>query len=242
MNLLFFTASLSVFDSLLAAQQIIIFALLLTTIKPLRNSISYLAGFSGAYFICGLLGFLALDSLRSFISKYFPSTENIPDNLYYQSEILSGLIMLVIGIWYYMKKKNAPPGRSQNFIVSKLKSVNWIVSFFTGMVISLSLFPLSIPYLMTLGKYTSLHMNLPTAGLYIFFYNICYDIPMFIVLAIYLYARYTKDSAPGVQHERIRLLNVRLTAWTLAGVGILSIADAAFYYMFGHGLLRGRLF
>ena len=74
MSTIFYSLSLSLFDSLSTTQQIIIFVLLLTTAKPLRNALSYLAGLSGAYFVCGLAGYLALDELRVFLSKFSPST------------------------------------------------------------------------------------------------------------------------------------------------------------------------
>ena len=83
-----YTISLSLFDSLSTTLQIVIFILLLTMAKPLRNAFSYLAGLGGAYFACGLAGYLALDQLRFFLKRFFPSQADMPNPVYYQSEFL----------------------------------------------------------------------------------------------------------------------------------------------------------
>ena len=167
MNTIPFTLSISLFDSISTTQQIIIFILLLTTIHPIRNSMAYLLGLSGAYFACGAIGYLAIDQLHEFLSKYIPSSENMSNTNYYKIEFISGIAMTLFGIWYYRKKRHAPPTRSQNMIVSKLKSMNPPFAFFIGVFISVSSFPVSIPYIIALGKYATLHLNIPTAMAYI---------------------------------------------------------------------------
>jgi cytochrome c biogenesis protein CcdA len=237
-----FTLSLSLFDSLSTTQQIIIFVLLLTTIRPLRNSLSYLAGLSGAYFACGIGGYLALDQLHLFLDRYFPSTQNIPNSVYYQSELISGIIMVLIGVWYFRKKRHAPPSRSQNLIISKLKSMNGFFAFGLGAFISVSSFPLSIPYIIALGKYATLRLSIHAAIINILLYNIGYALPMIAVLAAYLYVRKRTEDIADTLHEKTRVLNVQLTTWAWAGVGIFSMIDALCYFVLGHALVKGRFF
>jgi cytochrome c biogenesis protein CcdA len=237
-----FTLSLSLFDSLSTTQQIIIFVLLLTTISPLRNSIAYLAGLSAAYFACGVGGYLALDQLQLFLGKYVPSTQNIPNTLYYQSELVSGIVMTLIGVWYFYKKRNAPPGRSQNMMVSKFKTMNGFFAFSMGAFISVSSFPVSIPYIIALGKYTTLHLDISAAIGNILLYNFGYALPMIVVLIGYLYARKRTNDLSDTLHEKTRVLNVQLTTWAWAGVGIFSMIDALCYFILGHALVKGRFF
>jgi cytochrome c biogenesis protein CcdA len=237
-----FTLSLSLFDSLSTTQQIIIFVLLFTTANPLRNSIAYLAGLSGSYFACGVGGYMALDQLQVFISRYFPSTENIPNALYYQSEFISGIIMTLIGGWYYYKKRQAPSSRSQNIIVSKFKSMNSFFAFGIGVFISVTSFPVSIPYIIALGKYTTLHLDVRAAIGNILLYNLGYALPMIAILIAYLYARKRTDDLTDTLHEKTRVLNVQLTTWAWAGVGIFSMIDASCYFIIGHALIKGRFF
>jgi cytochrome c biogenesis protein CcdA len=237
-----FTLSLSLFDSLSTTQQIIIFVLLLTTVNPLRNSIAYLAGLSGAYFACGIAGYLALDQLHLFLGKYVPSTANIPNSLYYQSELLSGIVMTLIGFWYYRKKRHAPLSRSQNMIVSKLKSMNVFFALIIGAFISVSSFPVSVPYIVALGKYTALDLSTRAAAGNILLYNIGYDLPMILILIAYLYVRRGTDDISDILHEKTRVLNVHLTTWAWAGIGIFSMIDASCYFVIGQALVKGRFF
>jgi cytochrome c biogenesis protein CcdA len=241
LSILLFTLSLSLFDSFSTTQQIIIFALLLTTNKPLRNSMAYLTGLTGSYILCGVVGYLALDQMNTFIGKYF-STRNMSDIQYYLFEFISGVAMLIFGIWYYYNKRNKPPSRTQNIIVSKLKSINPTLSFFTGLLISVTSFPVSVPYIIALGKYTTLHLGFPAVMGNILLYNTGYALPMLVILLIYLYARKRTDDLTGTLHEKTRILNIQLTTWVLVIVGIFSMIDAGCYYAIGHALLKGRYF
>ncbi len=242
MNTFFFTLSISLFDSLSTTQQIIIFILLLTTAKPIRNVLCYLVGLIAAYAACGIAGYGALDKLQVFLARYFPSSANIPGHMYYQSELWAGIVMTLLGFWYYNKKKNAKPGRTQNFVLKKLKSMNGVFAFGIGVFVSVTSFPLSLPYIAALGKYALLHVSLTVAIAYILLYNIGYALPMIVILGMYLIARRNVDYDHDALHEKARKLNVQLTTWALAGVGVFSIIDAGWFFAFGHALLKGRYF
>jgi cytochrome c biogenesis protein CcdA len=247
MSTIIYSLSLSLFDSLSTTQQIIIFVLLLTTAKPLRNALSYLAGLSGAYFICGLAGYLQLDRLRIFVSQFFPSTTTIPNLLYYQAEFLSGLIMIALGVWYFNKKKGRMdshilPGRVGEMIILKLQTMNGLFAFGLGVFISVTSFPTSIPYLIALGKYSTLLLKLPAAIGCILLYNFGYALPMIIILFIYLIAIRGTDDHKETLQEKAKMLNVQLTTWTLVGFGLFSMIDAGCYFALGQALIKGRYF
>jgi cytochrome c biogenesis protein CcdA len=242
MNTILFTLSISLFDSLSTTQQIIIFILLLTTVKPVRNALWYLAGLSGAYVACGIVGYQVLDQLSVFLARYFPSASALPGPVYYQAEFFAGIIMTVLGIWYFRKKRHARPGRAQNMILAKLQSMNAFFAFCIGVFISVSSFPLSVPYLAALGKYTTLHLGLPAVTAYILLYNFGYALPMIIVLVVYLIARRDADYRTDSLHEKARVLNVQLTTWALAGFGLFSMVDAGCYFAIGRALIKGRFF
>ena len=38
---------------------------------------------------------------------------------YYQTELLSGLVMVLIGVWYWRRQRWAEPGAAQNLIDRK---------------------------------------------------------------------------------------------------------------------------
>jgi cytochrome c biogenesis protein CcdA len=241
MNTILYSLTLSLFDSLSTTQQIIIFILLLTTAKPLRNALSYLAGLCGAYFACGLIGYLELDKLLVFLGKFFPSTFAIPDPLYYQAEFLTGLIMAALGIWYFGRKKQAW-GRVGDMIVARLRTMNGLFAFGLGVFISVSSFPTSLPYLVALGRYSSLLLKLPAVIGCILIYNLGYALPMVLILFMYLIARRDTGDYHDTLHEKAKMLNVHLTTWTLVGFGLFSMIDAGCYFALGHALIKGRYF
>lgn len=242
MGIVLFSLSISLFDSLSTTQQIIIFILLLTTIKPMHNALCYLAGLSGAYFACGIAGYQVLDRLRVILDGFFPSMAALPGPVYYQSELLTGIIMTALGFWYYRRKRHARPGRAQNMILSRLQSMNGFFAFGIGVFISVSSFPFSLPYLAALGKYSILHLGVPAVTGCILLYNIGYALPMIIVLAVYLIARRGADYRADTLHEKARKLNVQLTTWALAGFGLFSMLDAGCYFAIGRALIKGRFF
>jgi cytochrome c biogenesis protein CcdA len=208
----------------------------------LQNSISYLLGLSGSYFICGIAGYLLIDQLHVFLGKYFPSTANMSNDHYYEFELITGLILTVFGVWYYSRKRNAPPGRTQNMLVARLKSINTVTAFLFGVIISVSSFPVSIPYILALGKYASLKMSRTAAFGNILLYNLGYALPMIVVLILYLFVRKRKEDLNNTLQEKTRVLNVQLTTWTLVGVGIFSMIDAGLYFIIGQALVKGRYF
>jgi hypothetical protein len=242
MNIILYSISISLFDSLSTTLQIIIFILLLTTDNPIPNAISYLAGLSGAYLACGIAGYLALDELRAFLGRFFPSASAIPDEVYYQSELLMGLMMVAFGIWFFYRKKKRGWSKTENRIISRLRSMNIWVAFSAGLLMSLSSFPLSVPYLVVLGRYSALHLELPPAVGLILIYNLGYALPMVLILAAHLKIRRDTDEYKDSLHEKAKKLNVYLTTWTLIGFGLFSMVDAGCYFAFGQALLKDRFF
>ena len=200
MNTIFYTFSISLFDSLMTSQQIIIFALLLSTARPLRNTLSYLAGLSGAYIICGIVGYLTLDQLRILLVKLFPFTANMSNPSYYKTEFFMGLLMVVFGVWYLFNAKKSKFGKAENMMLMKLRTINSKFAFYVGIFISVTSFPFSIPYLIALGKYSTLHLALPEVTGYILLYNIGYALPMILIFFVYLIARRYTDNYNHTLH------------------------------------------
>ena len=239
MSQYYYTVALSLFDSLTTAQQIVIFALLLSTAKPIRNSMAFLAGLSCSYFACGIAGYLAIDRLNSFLNKYFPSISNTS---YYQFEFITGIALVLFGIWYYRSNKNKGVGYAENLLFLRLKSMSSLFAFCIGAFISISTFPFSIPYIVALEKFATLHLSVSKAIGSILLYNIGYVFPMLVVFAFYIYIRNRANNLNVKIQEHTRLLNIHLTTWTSIGVGVFTIIDSGLYFTLGHALLKGRFF
>jgi cytochrome c biogenesis protein CcdA len=241
MDLFFFTLSISLFDSLSTTLQIILFVLLLTTEKPFRNAVVYLVGLTGSYFLCGLGGYFVLDQLRGLLKTLMPP-QDIPNPLYYQTELLMGIILIVGGVGYFYWKKGKGWSAKENWFISKLRDMNSWVALGLGVFMSVTSFPVSLPYLAALGKYASLQMNLPTVTGFIFLYNFGYALPMLLIFWIYLIAQRGTDDLHDALHEKARMLNLHLTTWTLVAFGFFTIVDAVCYFVFGQALMKDRFF
>src|ERR1700679_409382 len=121
MSTIFYTIGISLFDSLSTTYQIILFVLLLTTDKPLRNAFSFLAGIGGIYFLCGLGIYLTLDQLRDLLAKFLSSAAAVPNPVYYRWEFLLGAASIAWGIWYFHRNKNRRETRHENWMISTLR-------------------------------------------------------------------------------------------------------------------------
>jgi len=240
MSTIFYTIGISLFDSLSTTYQIILFVLLLTTDKPLRNAFSFLAGISGIYFLCGLGIYLTLDQLRDLLTKFLSAAAAVSNPVYYQFEFLLGTASIAWGIWYFYRNKNRGPTRHENWMVSKLRHMNSWIAFGLGALISFT--SISPQYVAALTKYAALQLVFPAAAGLIVFYNLVYASPMILILGLYLAARRGNEDDHDALHEKARLLNLHLTTWTLAGFGLFCVIDAGSYFVLGHALIQERFF
>jgi hypothetical protein len=246
MGLYLSTASLSLFDSLSTAQQIIVFVLLLNTLRPVRNVLFYLSGLSGTYFLAGLVGCLAFEPLRDLFRQMPFSTDSIPDSGYHQMELLGGLVMAGIGLRHYRRNRHLEGAGSEARLLARITArfghIGGRGSFWIGVFISATTLPCSVPYFLALGKYAALHLGATGEARWVLLYNLGYASPMLAILGIYLWQSHRMaDLSQDLVREKARLLNLHLTTWALAGVGLLSIVDAGWYFLLGHALFKGRL-
>jgi cytochrome c biogenesis protein CcdA len=243
LNQLFFIITVSLFDSVSTTQQIVIFVLILTTANPIKNSISYLVGLTTSYFACGMLGYMAIDKLNVFIEKFFPIHAGVSDEKYYQMQIFIGIIFAAIGVIYFIKKKNSTKPDVEHTIISRFKHMNWFIAFAIGVIISVTGFPLSLPYIAVLGKFALLKMSMPEVVSGVIVYNIFYALPMIVILFIYFFTGAAESENIGNRlKERARRINLKLTSAMFVGLGLLSIADSLVYFLSGHPMLKNRYF
>jgi hypothetical protein len=239
---LFFIVTVSLFDSFSTTQQIVVFILILTTANPVKNSLAYLAGLSLSYFACGLLGFMALDELKGFVARFFTNPTGVTDAVYYKTQMLAGAVFIVIGVYYYMKKKIQLKPEMESVIISKLSKMKAITAFGIGVFISVAGFPMSLPYIAVLGKFALLKMSFSVVVSCLILYNVVYALPMAGIFAAYIFAGGGREDIGDTLHEKARKLNLKLTTAMFVGMGLLSIVDALFYYISGHPLLKNRYF
>ncbi len=241
MDLFTLTFTASLFDSLSTTFQIILFVLLLTTEKPVRNAMVYLAALSGSYFLCGFFGYFAIGQLRTLLKALTPQGPG-SNTQYYQAEFIAGFLMVVGGIGYFFWKKKKGWSGSENKLIAKLKKMNSGAALGLGLFMSVSSFPVSVPYLLVLGKCAAAQLSLSSMTGMVLFYNFGYALPMLLIFLIYLAARRGVDDIHDQLHQKAHLLNLHLTAWTLVLFGIFSMIDSGSYFIFGVALIKERYF
>jgi len=242
-NEIFFILTISLFDSFSTTQQIIIFILILTTARPVRNSLYYLAGLFAAYFACGIAGYLALDQLNAFVSNYVSFKGRMSDYTYYRTQIVMGLIFAAMGIIYFRYKKKSTRPEMENLLISRFSHMNGWIACMIGVMISVTGFPLSLPYIAVLEKFALLKMSMQEVVSGIALYNLFYALPMIVVLGIYLFTGAAgKEDIENRLNERARKLNVNLTSAMFVLLGLISIADALFYFVHGQPIFKNRYF
>jgi len=208
---LFFIISVSLLDSFSTTQQIVIFVLILTTANPVKNSISYLAGLTTSYFACGMLGFMVIDKLNVLIARFFPEHAGISDVKYYQIQIFIGIIFAVLGIMYFIKKKNSTKPDVEYIIISRVKHMKWFIAFAIGVIISVTGFPLSLPYIAVLGKFALLKMSMQEVVSGVVLYNIFYAMPMIVIFFIYFFTGSAESENIEIRlKEKARMINLNL--------------------------------
>jgi len=241
MGLAAYSFSLSLFDSLSTAQQVVLFALLLTSARPVRNALTYLVGVSGTYIACGVVGCQIFGRLQG-VLKRSSLLPDLSDGNYYRMELFGGLVMALLGIWYFRRHRAPGTALAEDRLMARFGSAGSGALFALGAFVSITTFPVSVPYLLALGKYAALHLGVLGSLRYILLYNMGYALPMFVLLAAYLLRRQKLSKHPeAVAREKVRRLNVHLTSWTLAATGGLAIVDSSSFLMLGHALIKGRL-
>ena len=239
MQLALLLFSLSLLDSLATTQQIIVFALFLTTPKARTNALAFLAGMSGAYLACGLAGWSFFAGLQRLVHLLSPF-DRVSDGSYYRDELLVGLGFVVFGIGYFVRLRNSP--RSQPLPTARLARLGPRAAFLLGAFLSASSFPFAIPYLLALGHLSALRLSFLHAFGWLCLYGIGYALPLLPILVLHLWAKRSRRPLSREAFEaRARSIDLHLTSWTLVAAGILSIVDAGKFLVTGRALLAGRV-
>ncbi len=238
--MIFFIISTSLFDGISTTQQIIIFALLLATARPAANAFSFAAGLTLSYFLLGLIGLLEIDKLNALLSGFINMPSQISDPVYYKIQLIIGIVFFIGGLIYvFYKNKSKKPSMEAHFI-ARIKRINPIICFAIGVFITVSCFPVSLPYIGAIEKLAHFSLEQPSRFLMIVLYNLVYAFPMVIVYPVYRFLRAHAEDWEGRLHIHINRWNVVLTTLLLAGMGLLFILDSMFYFRLSHPLLKSK--
>ncbi len=238
---LWFITSAAVLDGVSTSQQVIFLVMLFSSLKPVRNSIAYITGIAGAYICCGLFGLLSIDKLNEFLKKFFPSLSEPQGLSYYQTQLIFGIVLVVMGI-FHLKKRKAGVGVNQSRFLLFLKKINPPMSFLFGTFVSSTSFPTAIPYIGALEKMATSEVSFGGKFFLLLYYNFIYILPTIVPFVIYVVLRKRSDDIEQRIHIHAERVNSFLTLLMLAGIGLYFIADSFCYFLLSHPLFQTRLF
>ena len=239
-SLAIFVVTTALFDSFSTGQQIILFVLLLATSQPVRNSLTFLAGLSISYLLCGIVGFLHLDQVNAFIAQFFPSLNNVPDQQYYLSQSVTALIFVAVGPIYWFRTKNSSKTPLALRLLALVNRITPVWAIGIGVFFSVSSFPVAIPYIASLEKI--FHAGIATGqsiGM-IALYNLFYAMPMLVIFGLFLIFRHTIENLEQKLHVHADYWNRVLTVVLFSGMGLFFLADSICWIALGHPIFKGR--
>ncbi|MGA2142352.1 MAG: GAP family protein [Brevinematales bacterium] len=240
--LIIYIISASFYDGVSTSQQALILILLLASAKPVRNSIAYTIGISAAYIACGITGLFLADTLNAMVREFFPNLMNISSPSYYRAQMAMGIILFISGPVYLLFKLRSRKKRKENRFASMISGIRPLTAFIIGAFISLSSFPVSLPYITAIEKIAVSVNGKMLQSCYILLYNIVYILPVLLPFIVYLVLRGSIEGIEKKLHFHIARLNVILTLVMLSGMGLLIIADSASYFIRSVPLFSNRMF
>lgn len=240
--LILFILTTALFDGVSTAQQAIFQVMLLSSSRPIGNSVGYLSGISVAYFLCGLAGLAMAAKLNALLHLMNASSSTMPDATYYQIEFWGSLLFVLAGPWTYRRShKSTKPGMEQRFW-GLMQRVNPLGAFAFGAFISGSSFPASFPYIGAIEKIALSGIHREAAWALLGIYNIIYILPTMVPFIIYLVLRWTIEGLEHQLHVHVERINLFITVLMLSGMGLVGVVDASYFWLTGHALFGSRFF
>ncbi len=240
-QLIIFVTLTALIDGITTTQQVVLFGLLLSTEKPAGNSGWFIIGISSLYFICGLAGYIFINTLNDFIGRFF-KYYGIPDRVYYFAGAVAGIIIIAaLPVWIIIGKSRKAKPRSHP-LFDKIKRFNPSISFLLGAFISVSGFPTAVLYIGTIVKLFSANTPLPAAVVFIAYYNILYALPMALPFAIFLIFRDRFEGMGKMLHIHVIKWNSVLTFIILSVSGLLLLVNSIAFFETGKPIISSRLF
>jgi len=230
---LFVTASALV-DSLSTTQQIVFLILLFSTQRPIRTSLGFIVGVTGAYLLCGLVALAFVDKLNALVNLFIPHFDTVDDRAFYQAQVLLGLGLFVAGplYWLYRARSKRPP--MDNRLIQRVKAMNFTVALGLGAFLSTTSFPMALPYIAALEKIAATPMGPLAQGGFVLLYNGMYAVPLLVPFGLFVAL---KEAILPQLHLHVQRLNVVVMILLLSGMGLFFVVDAGAFLVGGAPLV-----
>lgn len=237
LDLTLFVSGTALLDSVTTTQQIIILILLFSTDKPIRTSLGFILGVTGAYLLCGFVGLAFVGQLNAMVKAFVPNLDAVADPTYYQVQAVLGFVLVVAGpvYWFFQSRSKRPS--MENQLLSRLKRMNFWIALGLGAFLSATSFPAALPYVAAIEKIAGTPLGLEGQWGFIVLYNLVYALPLVVPFVLFVILR------EGIIHQlhlHVQKLNTLLTIVLLSGMGLFLMADSCAYFWWGKALIPTR--
>jgi len=234
LDLSLFVSATALVDSLSTTQQIVFLLLLFSTQRPIRTSLGFIVGVTGAYLLCGLVALAFIDGLNDLVRLFLPNLEAVADSAFYQAQFLVGLGLFVAGplYWLFQARSKRPP--VDNRLVQRVKAMNFTVALGLGAFLSVTSFPVALPYIAALEKIATTSLPPLGQGAFVLLYNLMYAVPLLVPFGLFLAL---KEAILPRLHLHVQRLNVVVMILLLSGLGLVFLIDAGAFFVGGAPLI-----
>jgi len=237
LDLTLFVSGSALFDSVSTTQQIIFLILLFSTERPIRTSLGFIVGVTGAYFLCGLVGLAFVDKLNDMLKMFLPNLDGYSDSTYYQAQALMGVALTVAGplYWRYKVKSKKPP--VENTLMTLVKNMNFWVALGLGAFLSATSFPGALPYVGAIEKIHSAPLGIHAQWAFLLLYNLMYAVPLLVPFLLFVIL---KDAILPKLHLHVQRLNLIVMLVMLSGMGLFLLTDSVAFFLGAKPLMQTR--
>jgi cytochrome c biogenesis protein CcdA len=185
---------------------------LLSTPKPIKRSLSFIAGDFLANLMAGLLITLGLTRVIFQILSRF-------GEVVYLFQFLLGIALVLIGCYFYGIF-------SQSKNTKKIKSPKSIHAFLLGVTIAFSEAPTALPYLAAIEKIAQESLSFFQIIGFLAIYNFIFVFPLVVLLLIYIYFQQKSITVLGHIQKIVNKWLPRIMRIIVVILGLFLIVDS----------------
>lgn len=201
---------------------LVVTTLLLAGQNPYRRALAYVAGISLTYFCVGVAVLVgAGDVLTSAVEALRQP------RIGFGIEAVLGALLVVVGLRKPRSSELRPP---------RLRGSSVPAAFVTGVTVTAVESTTALPYVGALTALARANLSLASTLFALALYNVVFVLPPLALVALQAVRPGRAEAFIDGVRRRIKALDTRVTRAVIAAIGLLMLADAAYFFTTGHAV------
>lgn len=198
---------------------LVVTTLLLAGQNPYRRALAYVAGIALTYFCVGVAVLVgAGDVLTGAVEAVRQP------RIGFGIEAVLGALLVAVGLRKPRSSEPRPP---------RLRGSSVPAAFATGMTITAVESTTALPYIGALTALARANMSLAASLVALALYNFVFVLPPLALVALQAIRPGRAETFLGGVRRRIKALDTRVTRVVIASIGLLMLADSAYFFVSG---------